>query len=211
MSRLTLAESAAPSAPSSGKVNVYTSNDPSPVLRFQDDGGNIQTQLGAYVITQASDFTGTDVNTAQPVFNASTNGTITLPSDTSYLLRGAYHIHTTGTTSHTLATLFGGTATLTSIGYQVQASNAATEVLGAVSVIWSSVATATVVSSALASATHHSILLTGIVRVNAGGTFIPQYQWSSAPGVAGVTLANSHLMLIPFGSKTATTAGGVWS
>lgn len=167
---------------------------------------NRAVAAGIHFTSTSGDFTGTNVNTAQPVFDT-TEDVITLPGSTSYLLEMSAHIHTTGTTSHTLGLLFAGSATLTSIGYQATVSNAATEVLGAMNSIWSAVATVTVVSAALASATHHSIWLSGIVRINGTGTFIPQYQWSAAPGVAGVTLKNSWLRLTPIGSDTVKAVG----
>jgi hypothetical protein len=175
--------------------------------------GGIGTSHGVIPVTHftstTADFTGTNVNTAQPVFNT-TEDVITLAANTSYVMEGVYHIHTTGTTSHTLGILFAGTATLTSIGYLAQTTNAATEVLGAVNSIWSSVATITVLTAATATATHHSIVIKGMVRTNAAGTFIPQYQWSAAPGAAGVTLKNSYLTLTPVGSDT-TKAIGAWA
>ncbi len=170
------------------------------------NNGGLPVKPTLFTSTTA-DFTGTNVNTAQPVFNT-TEDTITLAANTTYIMEASYHIHTTGTTSHTLGILFGGTATLTSIGYQALSTNAATEVLGAVSAIWSSAATVVNVSAALASASHHSVIIKGIVRSNASGTFIPQYQWSAAPGVAGVTLRNSWFKLTPIGADTLAQIGG---
>lgn len=156
-----------------------------------------------------ADFTGTNVNTAQPVFDTAQD-VITLAAATTYEMEAVYHIHTTGTTSHQLGILFAGTATLTSIDYSVWVTNAATEVLGAVQALWVSVATVTNVTAATATATHHTVLIKGLVRINAGGTFIPQYQWSAAPGVAGVTLRNSFIKLTPIGSNTVA-AVGAWA
>lgn len=206
MGRLTLVETATPSAPAAGKVTHWMSNDATPIAKCMDDSGAVRLNATMFFTSTASDFTGTNVNTAQPIFNT-TEDLITLPSTTAYMLEAALHIHTTGTTSHQLGFLFGGTATLTSIGYHVAATNAATEVLGALSSIWVAVATVVNVTPATATATHHSVLMNGIVRVNNGGTFIPQYQWSAAPGVAGVTLANSWLRLTPIGINTATAIG----
>lgn len=162
-----------------------------------------------HITTATADFTGTNVNTAQPVFDTAAD-TITLPASTSYIMRGVYHIHTTGTTSHQLGLLFAGTATLTSIAYSASATNAATEVTGAPSTLWVTVATVTNVTPGTATATHHTVIIEGIVRTNGAGTFIPQYQWSAAPGVAGVTLKGSYLSLTPFGSDTAVSVGN-WS
>lgn len=206
MSELIQNEVGTPATPASGKTTRWSSNDATPLDMFMDDSGAVRLSKTIFITTASADFTGTNVNTAQPIFNT-TEDVITLPSSTSYLMEASIHIHTTGTTSHTLGILFGGTATLTSIGYQVTATNAATEVLGAGSTIWATVATIIVVSAALASATHHSITLTGIVRINAGGTFIPQYQWSAAPGVAGVTLKESYFKLTPIGSNTMKAIG----
>lgn len=155
----------------------------------------------------SADFTGANSTAAQPVFNTSED-TLTLAAATSYVFDAWYHIHTTGTTNHGLSLLFGGTATITSIAYSVMTSTPITEVFGGPLFGWASVATAFSIAGALASATHHNIFLTGIVRINAAGTFIPQYQWTTnAPGVAGVTLANSYIYLTPFGSNTAKAIG----
>jgi hypothetical protein len=166
--------------------------------------GNRGILGGAHYVTLTADGAGTDVDTAQAVFGAST---ITLPAATTYAMEGVYHIHTAGTTSHQLGLLFAGTATLTSIGYSACATNAATEVLGALSCIWVAVATVTNVSPATATATHHTILINGTVRTNAAGTFIPQYKWSAAPGAVTAILANSWLRLTPLGSNTVAAVG----
>jgi len=177
---------------------------------LQTDGAGALTFADPFIWTSnTTDFTGADVDTAQPVF-AAANDTVTLPANTTFLLEASYRIKTTGTSAHTLALLFGGTATLTSIAYQAQSTNSATDILTQDSVIWSEVATATVVTSSASSATHHSITIRGMVRTNGTGTFIPQYQWSAAPGVAGVVEANSWLKLTPLGVDTKAQAGG-WS
>jgi hypothetical protein len=163
---------------------------------------------GELLIAQDSNYTGADSNAAQKVFDESTNGAATVAASTSYLMEGIYHIHTTGTTSGVFNTLFGGAATLTSIGYAVDLIYAATEVQSATFVGgWVTSAAAYAVTGAIATARHFTITIKGIVRVNGGGTFIPQYQFSVAPGAAPVTLANSYFRLTPFGSNTAVTVG----
>lgn len=201
MSNIVLSEGAAPTTPASGTVKIYSTNDAVPMLATIDDAAIIRGYAGLIYTSTSADFTGTNVNTAQPVFDT-TEDTITLPAATSYLLNAYYHIHTTGTTSHTLGLLFGGTATFTNIDGTYWATNQATEVLGAANAITFASAAVVQVSAALASATHHSILITGIIRVNGAGTVIPQYQWSAAPGVAGVTLRGSYFQLTPMGVNT---------
>lgn len=191
----------------SGYVSVYADST-SGLLSTIDSSSRAAPLMPFLGMFSSSNFTGTNVNTAQPIFDT-TLDTITVIGSTAYIIDAHFHIETTGTTSHTLSLLFGGTATFTSIGYGAWVTNAATEVLGTPSTIWSSVATATAVSSALASATHHTVIMKGIMRINAAGTVIPQYQWSAAPGVAGVTLANSYFMLHPIGINTRTLVGPV--
>jgi hypothetical protein len=49
--------------------------------------------------------------------------------------------------------------------------------------------------------------LRGIVRINAAGTFIPQFQYSAAPGGAPTIQQNTFFMLRKLGSGSATTQG----
>jgi hypothetical protein len=158
----------------------------------------------------SANFTGTNVATAQKVFNATTNGTITLAASTTYEFEAMYNIATTGTTSHSLGILFAGTATLTSIAYRATATNGTSAAVSADSTTFAAVATVTTVTAAVAAASNNTVVLKGVVRVNAGGTFIPQFQYSAAPGVAPVVAAGSYIKFIPKGSGTVTNVGN-WS
>lgn len=160
----------------------------------------------------SADYTGSDVNTAQKVFNSTTNGTITLAASTTYDFEAHYVItRAAGTTSHTLAVLFGGTATLTSIMYSAESTSSTGNVLTAVSAIYATAATATTVTAASTSATENVIIkLRGVIRINAAGTIIPQIQYSAAPGGAPTILKNSFIQFSPRGTNTVVTAGN-WS
>lgn len=207
MADIVLDTESEPASPSAGQVNLFPDST-SLLLHTKNANGLVTALLGGFVTTCTANFTGTNVNTAQPIFPAAVD-TLTIPAGT-YIISGCYHIDTTGTTSHQLGLLWGGTATVQDIGYAANATNAATEVSGATSAIWIAVATVINVSAALASATHHSVWVNGIIRISAAGTLIPQYQWSAAPGVAGVTLRDSYLMLIPIGTA-AVAAVGPWT
>lgn len=197
--------------PAAGTMNHAVVNDSVPRLYGKDDAGIVRPYSQIIFTTTDADFTGTNVNTAQPVFDT-TQDVLTIEASTAYLVEAYYHIHTTGTTSHTLGLLFGGTATYTNIDGSYWASNQATEVLGAVNVINFASAAVVQVSAALASATHHSVQIMGVIRVNGAGTIIPQYQWSAAPGVAGVTLRGSWLRLTPMGVNTIKALpAALWS
>jgi hypothetical protein len=51
----------------------------------------------------------------------------------------------------------------------------------------------------------------GTVSVNAGGTFIPQYTLSTAPGGAYTTAIGSYLSIWPIGAAGANTSVGTWA
>jgi hypothetical protein len=206
---LILNEVAQPSTPSAGKDSIFMSNATRPRLTRVDSGGNVWSVQEMLLCALASNFTlNSAVTTAQPAFNATTNGAVTLPATSSYLFEANYLITNTGTTSHTWAVLFGGTATLTSGQVAAQAiSNAVATVDG----YTTTPGTALVVSAASTSATEALLIaLSGVIRVNAAGTFIPQVQLSAAPGGTATMLANSFIALTPLGSNTATTLGN-WS
>lgn len=206
MADLLLDAQSEPATPASGQLVIWP--DIAALMPMAKNANGLVFPQSGFVTTLAADFTGTNVNTAQPIFPAAVD-TITLQPGT-YLMKGVFHIHTTGTSAHTLALLFGGTAVVQDIGYCASASNAATEVLGALNAFMGAAATAVVITASLSSASHHSVWIDGVVRISAAGTFIPQYQWSAAPGVAGVTLRDGYFQLIPIGTA-ATAAVGPWA
>lgn len=161
-------------------------------------------------ILSADDAGGQNVATAQPWFP--TQGAVTVTGDTLYYMEG--HLYTTraaGAVSHTTSLLFAGTATLTSISYVAKAQVGDTDALLPLSRVVSRVATATVVKAASTSTTEAiSIDLEGFVRINAGGTFIPQFIYSAAPGGAPTIKANSGFRLTPIGSGSFVSSGA-WS
>jgi hypothetical protein len=166
----------------------------------------------AHFIVLASSYTGSDVSTAQQVFNSPTNGAITLPASTSYFMEAVYYItRAAGTTSHTLSTLFALGGTLTSIAYTADTTSTTGNALGAVSRIYATAATATAVTAASTTATENiTVIIKGVVRTNTAGSFTPQIKYSAAPGGAPTILANSYLRLIPIGNNTVASVGN-WS
>jgi len=165
----------------------------------------------AHIIVLASDNTISDVATAQAVFNVGTAGagTITLPASTSYIMEAVYYItRAVGSNSHTLSTLFAIGGSLTSIAYVAETTSTTGNILGAVSRIYGTAASALVVTAASVSATENiTVTIRGIVRTNAAGTFVPQIKYSSAPGGAPTVLANSYFKLIPIGNNSVTFVG----
>ncbi len=168
------------------------------VLSFQWNAGSLFYRLNSTVV-------GSNSNTAQAALGVG----VTVPASTVYQIEAVYLMtKTAGVTSHTISTAFGGTATLNNIGYAgVGNINNGNVVVASVTT-----ASATAVTTAFASASGTAVIrLWGSVSINAGGTFIPQYQLSAAPGGAYSTLAGSYIRLTPIGAAGSASSQGTWS
>jgi hypothetical protein len=54
-------------------------------------------------------------------------------------------------------------------------------------------------------------VIKGTVSINTGGTFIPQYTLSAAPGGAYSTQAGSYIRIAPIGASGSNTSVGAWA
>jgi len=159
----------------------------------------------------ASDDTGgQNAATAQPWFP--TAGAVTVAGSTTYFFEGQlYTLRSAGAVSHTTATLFGGTATLTNIDYQTGARSVdanpttvpLTFLMGRATSAAATVAKAA--STAPAEDTH--IMVSGIVRVNAGGTLIPQFIYSAAPGGTPTIKRGTYFRMWEVGDNNVVSQG----
>ena len=151
--------------------------------------------------------TGGNVNTAQPWFPVA--GAVTVTANRTYRIRGLLHMsRSAGTTSHTTGLSFGGTATLTSIRYLARVKVGDVTTNAALNATLIAVATNTTVKAASVSASENIVVeVEGTVRINAGGTFIPQFQFSAAPGGAPTIQPNTFFELTDIGTGSVTTAG----
>jgi len=174
------------------------------------------TQVSARQIEQficlASNYVLTDNSTAQKAFNATANGALTVQAGTTYLIEAVYNITSTGVTSHTWGALLAGTATLTSGMLTYMSDGASGNNLRTLTSIYSTnPLTVTVLTAASTSATENvTIVIKGIIRVNAAGTIIPQVKLSAATGGTPTILANSYFKATPIGTNTITNVGN-WS
>jgi hypothetical protein len=157
---------------------------------------------------------GSNVNTAQSVLGVG----VTLSANTVYYFDGVYALSkTSGTTSHTTGIGFGGTATVNNIAYWAQAGTINTTSFvdlsnGQSFQYYIQTVSNTVLNGAQAAATTiRQYRVFGTVSVNAGGTFIPQYTLSAAPGGAYTTAAGSYFMIYPIGSSGSNTNIGTWA
>ena len=160
-----------------------------------------------------SGLAGSNVNTAQSVFGVG----VTLAASTVYAFQTQYLFQkTAGTTTHTWGLSFGGTATINNIQYQglknyenlVPTSDF---VNSAVSIFAQSTANFSTGGSHASANVTMQFILTGTVSINAGGTFIPQYTLTAAPGGAYTTTAGSYFAIWPIGAAGANTSVGPWA
>ena len=156
---------------------------------------------------------GANATGAQSIFGVG----VTLSASTQYEFEIAVTLSkTAGTTAHTIAFGFGGTATLNNIGYGIfgNMQNTASGVANnqPTNDSFNNTAAATVLTTSSASATiYYTISIKGTVSVNAGGTFIPQYTLSAAPGGAYTTQAGSYMKIKPIGASGANVSVGTWA
>lgn len=169
---------------------------------------------GAQYYRLNSGVAGSNATGAQSLFGVG----VTLSASTVYKFEAEVFLSkTAGATSHTISILFGGTATVNNIAYVLYSSSITTQ--STYNYIDTSVAagvvtqaTATVSSTATAAAAvarHYKI--SGTVSINAGGTFIPQYQLSAAPGGAYTTNTNSTFFIYPVGAAGSNISVGAWA
>ena len=160
-----------------------------------------------------SDLAGANATGAQSVLGVG----VTLVGSTVYQFEGDfYFLKTAGTTSHTMALGFGGTATLNNIyysGVQISLGTSTWNYLDAgTSGFAFNTATLTATGTATTAAgIARTMRIRGTVSVNASGTFIPQYSLSAAPGGAYSTLTGSYFKISPLGASGSNTSIGTWA
>ena len=157
---------------------------------------------------------GTQVLTAQSVFGVG----VTLSSSTVYEFEMVVAFSkTTGTTSHTFNLGIGGTATFNNITTNLTGANnnaSLTPATNSANNVFQLTTTATIsamTSAIVLAVTNHWFVIKGTVSINAGGTFIPQYTLSAAPGGAYSTVAGSFIKINPLSASGAATNVGTWA
>ena len=158
---------------------------------------------------------GSNASGAQSLFGVG----VTLAASTVYAFESFLIIQkTAGTTSHTIGLLYGGTATNSNISYfftSIRDSTAASSGLSgtfAVGAGWNTTTGNIVATGSVTTANSTFTAITrGTISINAGGTFIPQYQLSAAPGGAYSTLAGSYISVWPIGTAGSNTSVGPWA
>jgi hypothetical protein len=158
------------------------------------------------LITLTSPYTLTSQTAAQKLFNASTNGALTVEAGTAYWFECFYSLSSMSASSGSFGFAFGGTATLTSQMWETEANKAA---LATAAAAQNTVNTAA--NTAIATATTATTgwaKVWGKLRVNAAGTLIPQVSLGVA--AAAVVGADSYFRIWPAGTSAVTSVGN-WS
>jgi hypothetical protein len=158
-----------------------------------------------------SAYVGSNVATAQSMFGVG----CTLSSSTVYEFEiFLLLIKTAGTTSHSVQVGFSGTATLNNIQWQYNGtlSGAPTKIDSTYTTAYATATTSLTLSPASTTAGLSFFgIIKGTVSVNAGGTFIPQYTLSAAPGGAYTTAIGSYIRINPLSASGAATNVGTWA
>lgn len=196
---------AAPTTPAASKQIIYGNTDK--YMHFINEDGRDHINLVGFFTSNVADFTLANSASAQSPFEAARD-VITLPGSTTYLFELLLQITGMGGTTRTTALEFdAGTATLTSISYLAEIwTGAAQAIAGATGVKHSIAATAQVINATVATAAA-TIRAKGIVRINAGGTFIPQIKFSADPTGTLICEQDSFFVMTPLGSNTVGSIG----
>ena len=157
-------------------------------------------------------YVGTNVATAQSIFGVG----VTLSTSTVYEFEILAALSkSAGTTSHSLGLGFAGTATLNNILYEEIHTSSATSLGTAeqttVGSTQQSASNATIAGASSSAFRSYSFVIKGTVSINAGGTFIPQYTLSAAPGGAYSTAIGSYIRINPLSASGAATNVGTWA
>lgn len=161
-------------------------------------------------VTITSANTLTSQTAVQPIFDGGggpANGRLTVAGSRSYFFEMDIDVTAMSATSGTFSLAFGGTATLTSIRYRPMAQKTTQTSINTVNdVIVTSAASTAVVGANTTQAGR--VYVTGIIRVNAGGTLIPQIAFSTVAGPATpIITADSWIRLRCIGTNTVASVG----
>lgn len=145
---------------------------------------------------------------AQPIFNTITNGAVTLKSATNYIFEMLLYITNMSSTSGTFGITFGGSATLTSIAWQTTGSkvNNIANTASHQNTFNVTNSNATLVTASAFTTGYMRVW--GNVRINAGGTFIPQITLGIA---AAATINPQSYFRIATLSASSVDYIGNWS
>lgn len=143
---------------------------------------------------------------AHAIFNATTNGAITLAATTSYEFEMVLQGSGFSSSSHSFSITFALSGTVTSLHYVAIASQTAAQ--GSATITNGTAATVTQITAA-GTATSLNAYIRGVIRANGAGTVTPQLTQNTA-SAAGTIDTDSFFRCWPIGTNTVTNVGN-WS
>lgn len=158
----------------------------------------------------SADYTLTSTTSAQKLFNASTNGALTLATGTYFFECFLYLTTMSGTSGNAAFSIKGGgTATIGKIGYQTTGKDSSTPLADNT---YSGVASVTDTSAnpmlVVSTGSGLNVLINGTFAVTGSGTIIPSIALNTA--AAAVVKAGSYFSCKRVGSDAVDTSGS-WS
>lgn len=161
-------------------------------------------------IQQNATYTLTSSTAVQKLFNASTNGALTLPIGTyryEAFLRLTDMSSISGNGAFSI--LGAGTATVASSLNLVVGQDAAAQQTGTMSGMWHTLATGTGSEVAITTSTNLAEIIRGTFKISAAGTIIPSFKLFSA--AAAVVQTNTYFMCRRISDSATATTYGPWS
>lgn len=161
-----------------------------------------------FITMQGGTRTLTSQTAAQKLFNAPTNGAITVGSHRTYRFECEFDLSSMSSSSGAFGFAFGGTATFDFLNWSSSGNKAAIATAAAPQATKNSNSAA---NTAIVTATTNTVgwaHISGILRVNAGGTIIPEVSLGVA--AAAVVGQDSYFRMSPLGVDTVASVGN-WS
>lgn len=177
-------------------------------LRFTPTASETGIIPTMQMIAVSSDFVLANNTGSQNCFPAAFD-TLTLSGSTTYMVEGFYKIRT-GNVTHTTAMGFGGTLTINNFEYDVMLWSANANTITTTQTTCQVSGLASKVLNTTSTALATNIKFKGILRVNAGGTIIPQIAFNADPtGVCDMRIG-SYICFTPLGNNNFQSIGS-WS
>lgn len=157
-------------------------------------------------ICNTATHTLTSQTAAQAIFNSPANGQVTVAGSTMYQFECEFDLSAMSGSSGSFGFAIGGTATLTSQKWWALGAKVALISTSALNMTVNTAANTAL--TALNTTTTGFIAIRGLIRVNAGGTIIPQVSLGVA--AAAIVGVNSWFRLWPVGTNNQVSLGN-WS
>jgi hypothetical protein len=193
----------------SGRIALYTVvTGASSVTSYTDSRAFLFSAMTEQMVLLNTAYTLTSQTAAQKLFNASTNGALTLAVG-SYDFECAFALSSMSSSSGTFGFAFGGTATMTQTLNASAIKAASLTTAGAWQVSYNTAANTALTDAN--TATNASAVIRGRLNITAAGTVIPQVSLGVAAAAVVATGAYFEIGFIGNASGATNILVGNWS